>query len=110
MGQYTGRGPKGYHRSDERIKEDVSEQLTQHPDIDPSDVEVKVTSGEVTIVGTVDSRDAKRMIEDLIESASGVKEVHNQLRVKQHGRHGESGHESDGGSAAETHGQSRSRS
>ena len=87
-GQYSGRGPKGYRRSDERIKEDVSEQLTQHPDIDPSEVEIRVQSGEVTLTGTVDNRQAKRLIEDLVEMASGVKEVNNQLRVKQRGEIG----------------------
>ena len=87
-GQYVGRGPKGYRRSDERIQEDVSEQLTQHPDIDASEVEIKVQTGEVTLTGTVGSRQEKRMIEDLVEMASGVKEVNNQLRVKPRGATG----------------------
>jgi len=82
-GRFTGRGPKGYRRSDERITEDVSEQLTQHPEIDASEIEVKVEGGEVTIMGTIDSRQTKRMVEDVVESVSGVKDLHNQLRVKQ---------------------------
>ncbi|HEX6106572.1 MAG TPA: BON domain-containing protein [Gemmatimonadales bacterium] len=81
-GQFAGRGPKGYRRSDERINEEVSEELTRHPDIDASEIEVQVQSGEVTLTGTVDERRAKRLAEDLAERVSGVTEVHNQIRVK----------------------------
>jgi len=80
-GRYSGMGPKGYNRSDERINEDVSDRLMEHPDLDASDVEVKVSKGEVTLSGTVESRWAKRLAEDLAESCSGVREVMNQLRV-----------------------------
>jgi osmotically-inducible protein OsmY len=80
-GRYSGMGPKGYKRSDERIKEDVSDKLMEHPDLDASDIEVKVSKGEVTLFGTVESRWAKRLAEDIAESCSGVHEVMNQLRV-----------------------------
>jgi osmotically-inducible protein OsmY len=90
-GQFAGRGPKGYKRSDDRIREDVNEELTRNPDIDASDIEVKVESGEVTLTGTVDSRQTKR----LAEGCSGVHEVHNQLRIK----HPESGSAAEGGEA-----------
>jgi osmotically-inducible protein OsmY len=81
-GPYSGRGPKDYRRSDERIKEDVCERLTQHGQLDAGDIEVDVSGGEVTLKGSVDSRQAKRMAEDSIESISGIKDVHNQLRIK----------------------------
>ena len=99
-GRFTGLGPKGYRRSDERITEDVSEQLTQHPEIDASEIEVKVEGGEVTITGTIDSRQTKRMVEDVVESVSGVKDLHNQLRVKQreHGLGNGAGETSSAGS------------
>lgn len=80
-GRYSGMGPKGYKRSDERIKEDVSDKLMEHPDLDASDIEVKVSKGEVTLSGTVESRWAKRLAEDLAEACSGVREVMNQLRL-----------------------------
>lgn len=79
---HRGRGPRNYSRSDERIREDVSDRLSDDRHIDASDIEVSVTGGEVTLDGTVDSRFAKRHAEDLAESCSGVKHVQNNLRVK----------------------------
>jgi osmotically-inducible protein OsmY len=79
---FIGRGPQGYKRSDERISEDINEMLTQDADIDATNITVEVQNGEVTLRGTVPDREAKRRAEDLAESASGVKDVQNQLRVK----------------------------
>src|SRR5215471_11804457 len=45
-GQHTGRGPKGYQRSDERIREDICERLTQHSAIDAGEIEVEVKNCE----------------------------------------------------------------
>ena len=80
-GPYTGQGPVSYKRSDERIREDICERLTQHGLVDASRIEVEVTQGEVTLRGSVNSRGAKRMAEETAESVSGVKDVQNQLRV-----------------------------
>jgi osmotically-inducible protein OsmY len=85
QGRHTGRGPKGYRRSDERIQEEINDQLTQHGDIDATEIMVKVSSGVVTLTGTVEDRNAKRMAEDLAESVSGVQEVQNQLKVSPSG-------------------------
>jgi osmotically-inducible protein OsmY len=82
-GAYTGRGPRGFQRSDERIREDVCERMTQHSFLDPSDIEVRVQNGEVTLDGSVNDRWAKRTAEDLAESVWGVRGVHNQIRVVQ---------------------------
>jgi len=81
-GQYAGRGPRGYKRSDDRIREDVCDRLTDDPRIDASDVDVAVNDGEVTLAGSVRSRDEKRFAEDLIEHLSGVRDVNNNLKVK----------------------------
>ena len=80
-GPYAGRGPKGYRRSDERIHEDICERLTEHPSIDASDIEVSVHDGDVTLSGRVESRAIKHLTEAMTETVSGVKEVHNHLRV-----------------------------
>jgi hypothetical protein len=78
---YAGRGPKGYRRSDERIREEISDRLMEHDELDPSDIEVSVKDGEATLTGTVDSRRSKRLAEDLAERSSGVRDVMNQIKV-----------------------------
>ena len=82
-GIHRGRGPKGYTRSDDRIREDVNDRLSDDPFIDASEVEVSASSCEVTLSGTVDSREAKRRAEDIAEQVSGVRQVQNNLRVQQ---------------------------
>lgn len=84
-GRFAGRGPKGWQRPDDRIREDINERLTDHPEIDASEIEVQVKNGEVTLTGTVEHRHAKRMAEDIAENISGVKDVHNNIRVQQQG-------------------------
>ena len=79
---HVGRGPKGYTRSDERIREDVSDKLSDDPYIDASDLEVAVSNREVTLSGAVDSRQAKRRAEDIAERVSAVSHVSNNLRVR----------------------------
>ncbi|HEY3171222.1 MAG TPA: BON domain-containing protein, partial [Thermoanaerobaculia bacterium] len=59
-GRFTGRGPKGYQRSDERILDDVSEELSEHGEIDATDIQVTVGMGEVTLDGEVETREQKR--------------------------------------------------
>jgi BON domain len=89
-GPHRGRGPRGYRRSDERIHEEVCDRLSAHGEVDASDVEVKVESGEVTLTGTVPDRQTKRLAERVSESVRGVVDVHNQLRLAQ-GTNGGSG-------------------
>jgi osmotically-inducible protein OsmY len=79
--QYRGRGPRGYQRSDSRITEDINDRLTDDPYLDASDIEVKVNNREVTLIGTVESRGAKRRAESIVEAVSGVIDVQNNLRV-----------------------------
>ena len=90
FGQFAGRGPKGYQRSDERIREDVSDRLMEHPQLDASGLEVIVQAGVVTLSGDVDSRWAKRLAEEIAEEVGGVRDVMNQLSVSS-GRGVESG-------------------
>jgi len=81
-GDFTGRGPKGYRRSDERIREEVCEVLTHDPYVDATEIEILVLDGDVTLSGNVDDRNQKRRAEDRVESVSGVRDVHNNVRVK----------------------------
>ena len=78
---FRGRGPKGYRRSDERIREDVNDRLTEHAYLDASDIDVSVKEGEVTLSGKVFDRTDKRLAEDVAESVTGVKNVQNNLRT-----------------------------
>jgi len=85
--EHRGRGPKNYRRSDERIKEDVNDRLSDDYYVDASDIEVAVSNTEVTLTGTVNNRADKRRAEDIADSVSGVTNVENRLRVK--GRYGD---------------------
>ena len=89
-GQHYGKGPKGYQRSDERIKELISERLLDDPYIDPSEVTVTVQGGKVTLEGTVDSRQAKNAIEEIAEQF-GTQDVQNNLRVQRAGQQAQKG-------------------
>jgi hypothetical protein len=91
------RGPRGWERSDERIKDDVCERIYNSDDFDASDVTVEVRSGVVTLDGTVSERRARYMLEDLAEATSGVKDVENRVRVSR-----ESGGSLFGGSSGAT--------
>ena len=78
---HRGKGPKNYKRSQERIKEDVNDKLSDHWMLDASNIEVDIKNSEVTLNGTVNNRNDKRRAEDIAESVSGVTHVQNNLRV-----------------------------
>ncbi|AGW94912.1 hypothetical protein N234_33195 [Ralstonia pickettii DTP0602] len=75
-------GPKGYHRPDERVREDVCERLAMNPYIDVGEVTVEVANGVVTLDGTVRERREKYVIEEIADAVFGVTEVDNRLRVQ----------------------------
>jgi hypothetical protein len=83
----TGRGPKGYQRSDDRIREDVCDRMTDDPILDASEIEIDVRQGEVMLTGSVTSREQKRRAEDIAERVGGVRDVANQLRVTRDAGH-----------------------
>jgi len=79
---HSGRGPKGFQRSDDRIHEEVCERLTHDPHVDATDIEVLVSDAVVTLTGTVDDRQSKRNAEDLAHEVWGAKDVQNQIRIR----------------------------
>ncbi len=83
--QQYPRGPKGYRRSDDRIREDICDELMLMTDLDSSDVEVEVRLGEVVLVGAVPDRSMKYRIEQIADRCAGVVEISNQIRVKRTG-------------------------
>jgi osmotically-inducible protein OsmY len=76
------RGPKGFKRSDERLKDDIAERLMYQNDIDVSDVSLDVKDSKVTLEGTVPERWMRFAIDDLAESVIGVESVENNVRVR----------------------------
>jgi hypothetical protein len=80
-GNFEGRGPKNYIRANERIRDDVSDRLTDDPYVDASEIEVQVQNGEVTLNGSVENRNQRHRVELIAEQVSGVHHVQNNLRV-----------------------------
>ncbi len=80
--KFVGKGPRGYVRTDERIRDEVCELLTQSDDVDATDIEVSVEHGVVTLLGSVDDRGQRRAAAEAAEAARGVKDVQIQIRVR----------------------------
>lgn len=85
-GEHYGRGPQGYTRSDDRIQEEVSDELMRNGEIDASEITVEVKDRVVTLKGTVESKRIKRMAEDICEEVLGVEDVQNRLKISQEDR------------------------
>ncbi len=64
------------------VREDVSDRLMADWEVDATDIEVAVASGEVTLSGTVGDRQSKRRAENIAANVLGVKDVQNNLRVR----------------------------
>ena len=86
QGPYSGVGPRGYRRADDRIRDDVNDRLMWHGYVDATDIQVDVSDGVVTLSGTVNTRRVKRMAEDAAESVAGVEDVNNQIQIRQSNR------------------------
>lgn len=85
---YFGKGPKGYKRSDDRIKEEACEILTEDFALDASDIEIEVKDQIIYLRGQVASRKDKKRAEYLLEDLSGVRDIQNLLTVKDAGMDG----------------------
>lgn len=94
---FRGIGPRNYARSDDRIREDVCDELSDDGEIDAREIDIEVKDREVTLTGTVPDRYMKHRAEDIADSCRGVKDVHNRIRVQKHGSEEERSAPSDGG-------------
>jgi osmotically-inducible protein OsmY len=92
---HRGKGPKGYRRSEERIREDAYDRLTDDDYVDATDIQVQMEGDDVVLTGSVHSREEKRRAEDLVERVSGVRNVQNRLRVERDQSRGTTGSERD---------------
>lgn len=115
---HRGKGPKGYTRSDDRVREEVSDALEQDHWIDASEIEVNVKDGIVTLSGQVGTRKMKRLAEDCVSDLRGVKDVINTIQVQgmtstqsfgaasaQHGNTSENARSEGSGTAANQRGE-----
>lgn len=94
---FFGVGPKGYSRSDERIREDVSDALTRDRAVDASEIEVDVKEGVVSLRGSVSDKWMKRRAEDCAEEITGVRDVRNELEIRREGGMSSMSHLSEDG-------------
>ena len=78
---FRGVAPKGYGRSDQRIKEDVCEHLTEDADVDATQIDVNVREGVVELSGVVNDRRQKFRAEYLADAVRGVHDVLNHLQI-----------------------------
>jgi hypothetical protein len=81
-GPESGKGPKGYSRSDARLFEEVCERLTKHGQLDATGIKVSCEEGEVVLRGSVKDEEAKRIAEACALSVSGVRKVRNKLKLR----------------------------
>ena len=78
----TNSGPRSRRKPDESLRQEISEILIADPELEATDIEVEVEGGAVTLRGVVVDSDARLLAEELVESLTGVREVHNRLRVE----------------------------
>lgn len=79
-GPNAGKGPKGWSRSDQRVREEVCERLTEDRLLDARGVEVSVADGVVTLRGEVPGSSDAAHAEMLARGAPGVRDVVTELR------------------------------
>jgi hypothetical protein len=88
---YSGLGPRDAHRRDESVLEEVCRALERDSEVDATEIEVQCKDCEVTLLGTVHDRHQKRLAERIVDGVRGVRDVHNQLRVRDLARQDSSG-------------------
>jgi hypothetical protein len=82
VARLLGRRTDTERRSDARIRADAVDALWLRRDLDTSDIEVRVRSGEVTLEGTVADRHDKHVAAEVIRGLRGVRAVRNHLEVR----------------------------
>jgi len=78
---YAGRGPSRYRSTGVALCDAVVHRLTDHPEIDASEIEVELDATTITLRGNVQTEDEKQIAEALALEVGGVESVDNKLRV-----------------------------
>jgi osmotically-inducible protein OsmY len=82
---YRGVGPRMRHDDDEDLREEITDRLRDDPDLDASDILVRVIDNEAILDGAVRSkRDAERA-HHLANDVRGIVYVRDRLRVGRSG-------------------------
>jgi osmotically-inducible protein OsmY len=69
---------------DDRLKEAVSDRLSDDDRLDPSGIGIHADAGEITLSGFVNSPEQRAAAEAAAQSVEGVDTVVNELRVRGH--------------------------
>ena len=78
---HRGRGPRNHVRSDDSIIDELISRMTDHDELDATEILVMVEGGVVTLTGEVPERRMKHLAEDLADAVRGVKDIDNRIRV-----------------------------
>ena len=82
VGPHVGRGPRGYRRTDERVRDDVCQWMSDDARLDAREIDVRVRDGDVTLEGLMEDRAARRLAEDIAAAVPGVRDVFNRLQTR----------------------------
>lgn len=80
-----------HRRPDITLYEDICHCLAEHTAIDPTQIEIKVQDGEVTLVGVVKDRRTKQMVVQAVDHIVGIVLLHDNLRTALPGVNEDSG-------------------
>ncbi len=78
---YRGVGPRMRHDDDEDLREEINDRLRDDPDLDASDILVRVIDNEAILDGAVRSKRDLERAQHLADDVPGVVYVRNRLRV-----------------------------
>lgn len=81
---FKGRGPRNYRPSDDRIGERLCEVLTDHPDVDASELTLHVECGIVKLRGSLRDEAMKDRVLAAIQDTHGVVGVVDQVQISDH--------------------------
>lgn len=81
---FKGRGPRNYRPSDDRIGERLCEVLTDHPDVDASDLTLEVECGIVKLQGSLRDEVMRDRVLAAIQNTHGVVGVVDQVQICDH--------------------------
>lgn len=71
-----------YIMPDEELKAKILEALHEDNHVEDSNIDVDVNYGEITLTGTVRSRDMMNAARECVERVSGVKKIVNDLEIR----------------------------